>query len=163
MVSAVLQSANHDPEVWHTAGLPRRVELPLFVHAPYWVTSIGHLVTENLAHRVDSVGETSGQNHQVVFLLSAAVEHDAVFREANGITLFNLDLAVDDGLAGTGIEVETTILGVTESVDASVTLTPPDPEACLLHFGDQLHISIPDVPGRSAAELFGRTDRQAVV
>lgn len=121
MVSSQRQVADHQPQVGNTTLLPGGLHLTLLVDTPDRTTLVGDLVTQSLSDRVDGVGETGSEDNEVKLPLPSARENDLVLCERFNVALLDLDLALDDLLTSTRLEVETTVTGGTKS---SLTGTP---------------------------------------
>lgn len=109
VIPAQRQKAHHNPKVLNTSLLPRNIKLTLLINAPNTPAAFRNTIAESLAHSVLSIREPGSENNEIELSLSSTGEDDFVLGEFLNVAVFDFDLAVDDVLACSGVEVETSV------------------------------------------------------
>lgn len=73
----------------------------------------GNLLTKSCAYGVDHIRKSGGKDDEVKLPLTAAVQDHLVFGESLNEARLHLDVAIDNLLASTGIEIEPPVPGLT--------------------------------------------------
>lgn len=113
MEASIRKVADYYPEVGHPALSIRRLELTLLVDTPDGTTLIGNFVAKGGTNRVNGIGEAGGEDNQVKLALAAVAEDHLVLSKPLDVARLYLDLAIDDVLVSTGIELEATVTDLT--------------------------------------------------
>lgn len=108
----VQEVARLEPETWHASVAPRRRNLTLLVLPPDRVEPVGDVVRDETSDRLAHRRVACRTDNDVGGKLGAVGEENARLGEfGNLLALLDLDLAVDDELAASDVDIVTSSLG----------------------------------------------------